>query len=249
MTAWRNSEGFLVLGGMCAAVVLAATPARADWTLGAFAGASHTRAAALEITQPSLGTAVRLEPVRLDSGSFDPPIYYGYRGGVFPASWNGFGIEGEFIHLKVIAQTSRPVSVTGTRDGQPISASQPMHHIVERFSITHGVNLITINGAYRRALGAVDRSRVHVIVRAGAGFTVPHAESTIGGISQEGYEIGARAYQAAAGADVRLAGRLYAIGDYKWSRTVQTVDVDRGTARIPLNTGHVTFGVALRFGR
>jgi hypothetical protein len=251
MTGWVR-PGRLVRGAAFSAVLLAAAPVSADWTAAVFAGASFTRAAALEISRPGLGTDLRLDPVHLDSGSFEPPIYYGYRFGFFPESWRGFGVEGEFMHLKVIADTDRPVSVTGMLDGAPVSATVPMHSIVERFSITHGVNLVLLNGVYRRPLGrSPDRgqdARVHLIGRAGAGPTVPHGESTIGGATLEKYQLGAAAFQAAAAAELRIREGLHATAEYKWSRTVQRVDVDRGTARIPLTTSHITFGLLVRFG-
>ncbi len=98
------------------------SPMSADWTLGAFLGGARTQPTSLAVTQPSAGTDVTLAPVHYGSASFEPPYYYAYRVGVFPGT-RSFGVEGEFIHLKVIADTSRTTSADGIIAGQPSSAS------------------------------------------------------------------------------------------------------------------------------
>ena len=57
-----------------------------------------------------------MSPVVYGAASFKAPIYYGYRITYFPRSrW--MGVEGEFIHLKVIADTSRPGLSSGIIGG------------------------------------------------------------------------------------------------------------------------------------
>jgi opacity protein-like surface antigen len=85
--------------------------------------------------------------------------------------------------------------------------------------------------------------------RAGVGASLPHAESTIAGDSQEQYQWGSLSLQAAAGAEVRARGRVYVAAEYKLTRSVQAVSVAGGSARTPLTTHHVAAGVALHWGR
>jgi hypothetical protein len=229
--------------GLC---LTTAVPAEADWIFGAFGGAGFTRPSTLEIDLPSRDTRVTIQPVHLAGESFQPPIYYGYRIGISPRGWKGFGLEGEFVHLKVIADTSRTAAVSGAREGSEVAQRVPIQAIVERFSISHGVNLAMVNGVYR--VRGSRSGTVAGLVRAGAGPTVPHPESTIDGRSHARYELGALVVQAAAGLEIRLRGRLYAESDVKWTRTPQRVSIASGTAAIPLNTMHVTLGLNVRIG-
>jgi hypothetical protein len=126
--------------------------AYADWTLGVFVGMAHTRPASLTLIQPREDTDVTLSPVRYRSESLAPPIYYGYRVAFFPGSrW--LGVEGEFVHLKVVADTARDVEMSGTLRGSPVGGSAPLSSIIEAFSITHGVNLLLVNAVARRRAG------------------------------------------------------------------------------------------------
>ena len=129
----------------------------------------------------------------------EAPIYYGYRIGYFPkSSW--FGIEGELIHIKAIADTARNVEITGTLRNSPANGSLPLSAVVEHFSLTHGVNLLLVNGVFRRPLGVRgEHPRWILTARLGAGASVPHAESTISGRHVERYEWGEMSVQAAAG--------------------------------------------------
>jgi len=229
--------------------LLPVPPASAEWTAGVFAGASRTLDSSVAIAQPEDGTNVTISPVRYRSESFEPPIYYGYRAGFFPAAgW--FGLEGELIHMKVLAETNRTASIEGDLGGQTVAVTGPMSFLVERFSISHGVNLILINAVARRR-ARVDAHagspRWMLTARFGAGASLPHPESTVGGESVEGYEWGAFSAQVAAAAEIRIAGPLYGSGEYKLTRTVQDVSIARGSARTPLVTHHVAFGLSVHF--
>jgi hypothetical protein len=229
---------------VCAIHLAAPRRAAADWTFTAFLGTCRTRDTWLRVSQPSRTTEVTLSPVRYDSASFDAPPYYGYRVGAFPGTrW--FGVEGEFIHLKVFADTARPTRVLGVLGGQAIDDTRPLATIVQRFSISHGVNLLLVNGVVRHRSTTSGSAPPRWIVagRFGAGASIPHPESTIDGASLERYEWGAFAIQVAAGVEVHVARRIYAFGEYKLTRTVQDVRLAEGSARTSLITQHLVFGV------
>lgn len=230
----------------CALSLGLAREASAEWTLAVFVGGARTRDTSLTLAQPAEGTSVTLSPVRYDSASLDAPIYYGYRVGFFPRSgW--FGVEAEFIHLKVIADTGRMTNVEGLLRGQPVGTPRPLAQIIQRFSITHGVNLLLFNAVVRRqgAASSGDQPRWTLSGRFGAGASIPHPESTLDGVTLERYEWGAFGIEGAAGTEVRLGGPVYILGEYKLTRTVQNVAIARGSARTPLVTHHLVAGLAV----
>jgi hypothetical protein len=236
---------------VAAAVLLAsANRAGAEWMVTGFAGGASTRDSSLALSIPTDGTAVTLSPIHYDSRSFDAPIYYGYRIGFFP---NGgpFGVDAELIHLKVYADTARSATARGTVGGGAADGTGPIASIIERFSISHGVNLLLVNAAARwqRGKRSGEEPRWIVTVRFGAGASVPHAESTVGGVTLERYEWGAFAMQGSAGSELRITGPIYALAEYKLTRTVQDVTIAGGSARTPLTTQHLVGGVAVHFGR
>jgi hypothetical protein len=224
-------------------------PAFADWTLAGFLGAAHTRPSSLTLTRPPDATDLSMSPIRYGSESLEVPVYYGYRAAFFPRSgW--FGIEGELIHLKVVADTTRTVRVHGMWRGARVDETVRLSSVIDDFSITHGVNLLLVNAVARRRTGidSAGHPRWTLTARLGAGGSVPHPESTISGRHVEGYEWGAMSIQGAAGVELRLVSGLSLVGEYKLTRSVQDVTVADGTARTPLTTHHVVAGVAVGLG-
>jgi hypothetical protein len=223
-------------------------PVWAEWTAGAFLGGARTQESSIRLIRTAEATDVTLSPVRYRSESFDPPIYYGYRLGFFPrAGW--LGVEAEFIHLKVTAETSRSATMGGTVRGARVDGTQPLTAVLERFSISHGVNLVFVNAVVRRVARTSDTPpRWFLAGRVGAGPSVPHPESTIGGASFEGYEWGSWGVQAAGGAELRVVKRVYVTAEYKLTRTVQDVAVVGGAARTPLTTHHLVAGLVAHLG-
>jgi hypothetical protein len=246
----RRSHIVRVIASACALNLGLARGASAEWTLAVFLGASRTGDSSLTVAQPADGTNVTLSPVHYDSASFEAPPYYGYRVGMFPGSGR-FGIEGEFIHVKVIADTARETNANGLLRREPVAGARPLASVLERFSITHGVNLVLINAVVRgqrEVLAGSDRPRWILAGRFGAGASIPHPESTVNGFSFEGYEWGAFSLQAAAAIEVRVAGPIYVGGEYKLTRTVQDVTIAGGSARTSLVTHHLVGGLVAHIG-
>ena len=196
----------------------------AGWLLAFYLGAAHTQRAALTFSPASPAAPLTLRAVDFRGESFTPPLYYGCRVTYFPnRSW--FGIEGEVTHLKVYANL-------------------PPDALVQRFSMSHGLNLLLVNVAARKIVGR--SGRLTVLTRAGAGPTVPHVESTIAGTSHEGYELGSIALHAGAGMEVALRPHMSLLAEYKVTRTRERVRVARGEARGLFVSHHVSFGFAWR---
>jgi lipid A oxidase len=224
--------------------------ARGGWVVAAFTGGAATRASRLSVSQPALGNRLTFDGVRFDGRSFEPPLYYGLRGGYFLRRRPGIGFEAEFTHLKVFSDPQQIVSATGTRRGRPLDAQIPLGQIVQQYSISHGVNLLLFNVAARRRVGVSGERPAGLAVftaRAGAGPTIPHTESSVEGLRQEQYEWGRPAWQAAGGAEFKLWRGLHALGEYKFTRTRQRGRVAGGEARSLLRTHHGVFGLSYHF--
>jgi hypothetical protein len=240
----RRALWFLVLA------MTASPPASAEWVLGAFLGASATHDGWLRVSQPTAATSVRFAHVPYHSESLEAPPYYGYRFGFVPhTGW--VGIEAEFIHLKTVADTARLVPAEGRVRGTRVEGSIPVADVLDRFAMTHGMNLLLLNALVRTTghHGMGEAPRWLLVARFGAGASLPHAESAADGLGVEQYEWGGLGVQAGAGGELRLAGPFYVSGEYKITRTVPDVRVAGGSARTRLLTHHVAVGLTAHLGR
>jgi lipid A oxidase len=220
----------------------------AQWIAGAYIGEAHTLNSALTVRQPALATDITFHDISYRGESFQTPLYYGVRGAYFfHPKW---GVETEFIHLKVFANVDRTAAVVGTLNGAPIDAHEPVNAIIQRFSISHGVNLLLANAIFRHELWRSNGEKsagAYVSLRLGAGATIPHAESTIQRRTDEHYQVGSPALQFAGTIELRIRKRWYWMGEYKFTRTREEVDVNSGTAKILLQTHHVVTGPSIHF--
>lgn len=215
-----------------------------EWILAAYIGSAHTLSAPLQITQPATGTVLTLSGVDYEGRSFTPPLYYGYRLSVFPRAAM-FGVEAEFIHLKAYARTERETGIVGMHDHQMVDRHGHVNDVVERLSISHGLNFVLVNAVMRRVLAWKPDGAplLQLAARIGAGPTVPHPESTVAGESHERYELGAAALHAAAGVEYRFSRRFAVTAEYKFTRTAQHITIARGTAESAFASHHAVAGV------
>ena len=63
--------------------------------VAAFIGGARTLDSPLTISQPAAGTQLTFRDVRLDGWTFEPPLYYGFRGAYFFYRCPSVGIEAE----------------------------------------------------------------------------------------------------------------------------------------------------------
>ncbi len=222
--------------------------AEAEWNFSGYIGSVHTQNSTLSLQALSATTDLRFHDVKWAGESFRGPLYYGVRGGYFFS--RHFGLEAEFIHMKVFAPTQRTVVADGVLRGASVSGAMPMNAVVERFNISHGNNLLLGNFVVRQDFWRDDDrlGRVIVSARVGFGGSIPHPESTVLGVSDEHYQGGSPAGQVAAGVELRLLRHLYWMGEYKLTRNRQHVRVaGDGTAAAAFNSHHVVTGVAVHF--
>jgi Outer membrane protein beta-barrel domain len=220
------------------------------WVIAAFLGGARAARSDLTIAQPALGNSLTFRQISFRSRSFDPPLYYGFRGGYFLDRGALLGLEVEFIHSKVFSDPGQRVRANGQRGGLAISTELSLGDIVQQYSISHGVNLLLVNVAARhrvkRSADAPD-GRLILAARVGIGPTFPHTESRVEGQQQEQYQFGRLAWQVAGGAEFKLWKGLYAIGEYKFTRTNQRGKISMGTAESLLLTQHGLFGLSYHF--
>jgi hypothetical protein len=217
--------------------------------VAAYLGGARTAGSSLTISQPSPENWLRFDYVHFEGRSLEGPLYYGFRGGYFLHELR-LGLEAEFIHLKVYADTARQVQASGIRLGAPIDRILTLRDIVEQYSISHGVNLLLFNVVGRYSIGARNgRDRLLLAGRFGAGPSIPHTESTVDGHHQEQFEAGRLGWQLAGGVELHMWRGLHALFEYKFTRTNQKGRVYLGQANSLLRSQHGIFGLTYRFGR
>ena len=251
MTRARSAPrcAFFVLAALAAVVVV---PAQADaqWYLAVFMGANHTTPATISIDQPSKQTSLEFHDVTFEARPFKAPQYYGYRFGQYDRA-RKLAFEIEFIHLKVIGQTSRTFHVTGQLAGAPIDANVPMNTLVERYQMTHGLNFFLFNLKRRVPIKPQPdgNSRASLLAGGGFGFTTPHAETTIAGVTKEQYEYAGIGFDGAIGLDLHLRKHVAAVVDYKVTYAKPKITLDGGTGQMSALSHQVAFGVAFQTWR
>lgn len=224
--------------------LLVSSPARAQFYFVAYLGTNVTLPAAVDIDVPAADLVATFHDVRFDARPFASPQYYGGRLGWL---WKQrrFGLEAEFIHLKMYAQTQREYATTGRLAGLSPGGTMRMDTLVQRYAMSHGLNYLVANGVIRRPL----RERLAFIARAGAGVTLPHAESTVLGAIQEQYEYAGPGGHAAAGADWQIKGPWSVVGEYKVTYSRPGITLAAGTGRTTALTHHFAFGFGIGLSR
>jgi hypothetical protein len=211
--------------------------------VSAYLGRAWTVENAVHLTVADAQTNVRIAPVAYRDESFRLPLYYGYRVAWLPDAGRGFALEAEFIHLKMFARTERLAHVQGVWHGAPIDADQPLGSIVQRLAMSHGLNFVLANLAFRREL----RHGLVGVVKAGAGPTVAHVETTLEGTSHDRYARGGLGAQVGGGIEATLVRQLIMLAEYKFTWASPTLDIGRGTAAVPARNHQVVAGIGYRF--
>jgi hypothetical protein len=224
--------------------------ARADWIVAALLGHAATLPGTINLALPDRGTSLELDGVHYRGESFASPQYYTLRLTWVPDQHPWLGLEGEFLHAKVFAETTETVRMRGTLRGAPIDATLPLASVVQRLAMSHGLNFILANVAVRREAGPRDARglrRLALVARAGAGPTKPHAESTVDHVNVDQYQSGGIGAQMGGGVEITLWRGLQAVGEYKFTWATPEIEVAGGSARIPARSHHAAFGVGYHF--
>ncbi len=224
-----------------------ARSADAQWYFAGYLGANTTRPATVSVDLPGSNLSLQFHEVQFEARPFESPQYYGWRLGELLGKNRRFGVEFEFIHLKVIAKTGAAYSTSGSSGSIAFAAGQQMRTVVERYSMTHGLNFLLGNFVVRQPIGS---GRAQVILRGGAGFTVPHTETTVLGGAVDKYEGGGAGIHGAAGLNVQLRGKWSLVAEYKLSRARPQISIaGGGHGQMTALTHQVAAGVAFGLSR
>ncbi|MGH6734540.1 MAG: hypothetical protein ACRECX_00455 [Methyloceanibacter sp.] len=190
-----------------------------DIQFAAYAGPSYTMPSALSLVQPG-GTEMHFEGIAWDGEPFKGPIYYGYRGFLWPHDGRT-GLMADFTHIKAMARLESDVDQTGTRDGEEVPPREPLAATFRRLEFTHGYNFLTLN-LVRRAT-AQGRTLVPY-AGAGAGIALPHVEVLRQGRERSArtseYQVAFPAVQVLGGVEWRVFAHISLFVEYKLSCAV-----------------------------
>jgi len=233
---------------MLVSVVVSVDCARGEVYVAGYFGGARTHAATITLNQPVREVRLAFEQVPFRGRSFASPVYYGYRAGYFFTTQ--FGVEAEFIHLKVHANLTKPVSIQGTIGSAVVREQAPMSRYVTQFEVSHGLNMVLINVVFRRALAGgrnTSNARLALTGRGGVGPTIPRPEVNILGESGGAYQRGPIAVQGAAGIEARVVRGLRALAEYKYTFTPTSFDIPGGNATFAVHSQHLLTGFAIHF--
>jgi hypothetical protein len=229
------------------ALLLLPASAHAQWAVSTFTGTSHTRPSTITIDRPDVAEALEFIDVPYDARPFKGAPYYGIRVTRFFSDARTFGLEFELLHNKVYARTGETVRVRGTIAGQPVDARLLMQDFVQRYNQSHGLTFLLASVVWRRALGEPG-SRFALLARGGAGPVVSGRDIVMTGLNVQGYEVSGVGAQAAAGFTARIAGKVAAMAEYKFTYARPEIGLSGGgRGRMAAASHHIAMG--LTFGR
>ena len=221
--------------------------ASAENIFAIYAGTSFTRNSDLHLTQRGTGTDLTVHDVHWDADPFKAAPYYGLRFTHFFDQRPNWGVALDFTHYKMYAQTDRGVSVKGTWKGTAVDSSARMDQYVQHFEISHGVNMLSLNGIYRWLNPFFD-GRLQPYAGAGLAYYRPHSENTVDNISHEtGYDPSGFGYQLMGGVQYRLSRQWGVFAEVKFNSGTAKIDIADGQAETSLRTFHALGGVHYRF--
>jgi hypothetical protein len=229
------------------ALACAFVPASADaqWSFSTYTGSNHTRPSTITIDRPDVGQSLEFVDVRYDAKPFETAPYYGLRLTRFFTGNRRLGVEVELLHSKVYARTSDTVLVRGTMSGLPVNQQLPMSTYVTRYNHTHGLSFLLANLVWRQPLGDPD-ARVSLLIRGGAGPVIPGRDIVMPGLNVQGYEFSGVGAHTAAGLTARIAGKLSAMVEYKFTYARPEIDLtNEGRGRMTAVSHHVAIGMTV----
>jgi hypothetical protein len=236
----RRAKTIAIALFLCA--VLDAAPASAQWYVGGYLGGTYTMPARVSVRVPDAGLDVRFDRVRFTGEPLKSPQYYGARLGRVFGTARSWAVEAEFIHLKVLADVGREYATKGAAGSLAFSGDRlRMDALVQRYTMTHGLNFVVANIVRRQRLGEGDAL---LVSRLGVGPTIPHAESRVLDVRREQYQYAGVGVHLSVGLERRLLGRLAGLAEYKVTMARPRIDVAGGTGRTTAVTHHVAFGLA-----
>jgi lipid A oxidase len=221
--------------------------AQAEWMVSLYGGIAHTLASNVTL-QESGNTHLAFHEVPWDDDSFKEPQYFGLRLTYWLDRQSPWGLAVDFAHAKMIAELDERVSVTGSREGKFVNATEALGDSFLKLEFSHGHNLLTANILYRWfARSHPPRlGRLQPYVGLGAGVAIPHVEVGIGLFSTGDYQFAGPGLQALAGLNVNLMKSLSVFAEVRLSYAHLDVDLQGGgSLETDAWTYHFNIGLSL----
>lgn len=253
---FKLAQGFLHSPSLSRLIVGAmacvAGSAFAETTVMVYLGKSFTSKSDVHIRQPGTGTDATFRNVSWDSKSFEMPVYYGIRVNHFFEEQPNLGIGLEFTHDKAYARTGQVVHVDGTWNGAPVNEDARMDQRVQSFSMSHGLNILALNGYYREMYqmdNSFPNGRWQPYVGAGVAYYVLHAENTVSGQSNdERYKGAGFGYQVLGGLKYGITPTVGVFAEAKYNSGKVEVDTaGGGRGETDLKSSQLLTGVSKAF--
>ncbi|OWW18455.1 hypothetical protein AYR66_00430 [Noviherbaspirillum denitrificans] len=177
-----------------------------------------------------------------------PAPYYGLRYTHFFTTSPAWAVAVDYTHYKVYAKTDRTVLVQGLWNGSTVNTTAPLANYVQQFEISHGVNMLSINGIYRWQNLAIATGKLQPYAGIGLVYYWMHSESTVGGVFHEtSYQSSGNGLQVLAGAQYKITPQVYAFAEAKFNRARADVNITDGQADTRLRTLHALVGLSYAF--
>jgi opacity protein-like surface antigen len=223
---------------------------RPEVVVSIFSGIALTENNDLRLRQDG-GTDLTFHDVSYKGRDFESPQYYGGRLSYFLPQQSHWGFGAEFFHMKMYLNAGDTVHVTGSRAGVPVNDSERIDNTIQSFSISHGLNFLTLDAIYRWLPGHRDGDflgRFQPYVGVGIGAVIPHVESTVGGVRHEEYQWHGPGVQGFGGLNFDLARHLSLFVEYKLTyANLDTMNIPGGSIAIIPFTHHLLSGLSVRF--
>ena len=239
------------IANSAAGLVVALLPAvaEAQFAFGAYFGQSSTLDSGVRLQQ-SGGTDITFHDVAWDDESWVTPRYYGFRLTYWKRSAPRWGFMLDFNHAKIYAELDATMRVAGTREGEPVDTRELLGDTFSELAMSHGHNILTINGLYRwtsdaRSGGA---RRLTPYVGFGVGIAVPHVEVQTGNSVTGEYQLAGPTIQGLGGLDFRLGWGFSVFGEYRLNYARLDTDLTGGgSLKTAPWTNHFAAGLTFTF--
>jgi lipid A oxidase len=233
----------------CALVVFSTVTATAQPAISVYGGLAHTFAADVSLVQPG-GTDLTFAGVSWTSESLESPPYYGLRLSYWLGRTARWGVAIDFTHAKMYADLEQSVAVSGRRAWAPVNGSERLGDTFSALSISHGHNLLTLNGMYRWfAKGERDPTllgRLQFYGGLGLGIAIPHVETDIDGVVTDQYQVSGPAFEGLGGLNFDITRHFMLFVEYQLNYARLKGDLpDGGSLEVRPWTHQVALGLSL----
>lgn len=212
---------------------------KGEWVISTGFGFQNPRNSDITIRQPGSNTNLTYHNVNWDDEAEQQPPIYSLRAIYWPKPDSQIGFGFEFVHLKFVAQTNRPVQVSGTLNGNPYNTNEPMSNTVQQFAVTNGMNMYQALVVGRRQFSKSESypsGKFSLYGGLGVGAALPHPVTRVLGSASGRYEWGGFTWHAMGGFEYRITPKLGLLLEYKYQDYKANLDITNGTASTRLTS-------------